>query len=137
MAYPVHHQRPVASSCLGSASGASRGGSRLGVGRTLLGLGTLLHHNGKGDITTLGVFISGLTRVDARRIGAVAFPGLEGVEVIDTTRGFRVPRGVNLLLGVVVPHLVVVLSVVTVELHRSPNTKGGGREGRSGGHKGE
>jgi hypothetical protein len=133
----VHHQRPVANPRLGSASGASRGGSRLRTGRTRFGLGTLRHHNGEGDVTTLGIFVSGLTREDARRVGAVAFPGLEGIEVKDTTRGGGVPRSVDFNLRVVVPHLVVVLSVVTVELHRSTNTKGGGREGRSGGHKGE
>jgi hypothetical protein len=129
--------RPVANSCLGSASDASGGGSSLGLGRTGVGLGTLLHHNGKGDITTLGVFVSGLPRVDTRRIWAVSLPGLEGVEVEGTAWGAGVPRIVDFHLGVVVPHLVVVLSVVTVEFHRSTNTKGGGREGRSGGHKGE
>ncbi len=55
----VHHQR------LGSASSTSRGGSSLGVGLTLFGLGTLLHHDGEGDVSTLGIFVSGLTRVDA------------------------------------------------------------------------
>jgi hypothetical protein len=133
----VLHQRPVAILCLGSASGASRGGSRLGSGSTRIGLGTLFHHDGEGDVSTLRIFVTGLTREDARRIGAVAFPGLERVEVIDTARGGGVPGVVDFDLGGVVPHLVVVLSVVTVDLRRSTNTKGGRREGRSGGHKGE
>jgi hypothetical protein len=133
----VYHQRILANSRLSSASLAARGGSSLGVGGTLVGLGTLLHHDGEGDVTTLGIFVSGLTRVDARGIGAVALPGLERVEVRDSAGGSGVPLSVDFDLGVVVPHAIVVLSVVTEKLHRRTHTKGGGREGRSGGHKGE
>jgi hypothetical protein len=121
---------------LGSASLASRGGSSLGVGLTRVGLGTLFHHDGEGDVSTLGIFVSGLTRVDARCVGAVSFPGLEGVEVVDTAGGSGVPSSVDFDLGGVVPHAVVVLSVVTEDLRRSTNTEGGGREGRGGGRKG-
>jgi hypothetical protein len=134
---PCVSSTPVATLRLGSASSTSRGRSRLGAGFTSFGLGTLFHHDGEGNVSTLGIFVSGLTRVDARCIGAVAFPGLERVEVHDTAGGSGVPGAVDFDLGVVVPHAVVELSVVTEELHRRAHTEGGGREGRGGGRKGE
>jgi hypothetical protein len=100
------------------ASRASRGISGLGVGGTLIGLSTLDHHDGEADISTRGVLVAALTRVDSTGIGAVSIPSLEGVEVGSRAGCAGVPHGVNILLGVVVEHLSVVLSVV-----------GGGAEG--------
>ena len=100
------------------ASRASGLVSCLGVGGTLIGLSTLFHHVGEGDVSTRGVLVAALTGVDSTGIGAVSIPGLEGVEVGSGAGCGGFPRGVNILLGVVVEHLSVVLTVV-----------GGGGEG--------
>jgi len=123
--------------CLGSASRASGGVTSLRVGSTSFGQGTLLHHDGEGSLTTEGIKVSRFTRVNSRGVGAVSIPGLEGVEVKDSTRGARVPFVVNDRLGGGVPHLSVELSVITEELHGSAHTEGGGGKGRSRGRKGE
>ena len=100
------------------ASRASKLVSGLGVGGTLIGLSTLFHHDGEADVSTSGVLVAALTRVDSTGIGAVSIPSLEGVEVGSAAGCVGVPAVVDVLLGLVVEHLSVVLSVV-----------GGGREG--------
>lgn len=117
------------------ASRGSRSRTRLGVGITLLNLGTFGHHDSETNISTLGVLVTVLTRVDSRGIRTVSFESLEWVEVLGSTRWGRVPGGVNILLGVVIPKFVVVLSVF--------ETKVGGNacsewlRGESGGTDGE
>ena len=122
-----------------SASRASRLVSGLRVGGTGIGFLTLNHHLLEVDITTGRILVSGLTRVTSgavllRRVSVenvrttrfvekyeetlctsityrrVSIPGLEGVEVVNSTRGVRVPRLVNSLLGLIVPKLSIVSS---------------------------
>jgi hypothetical protein len=114
-----------------SASSASRGITGLGVGGTCFGFGTFVHHDLEANISTCGVLVKVLTGVHSRGIRAVSIPSLEGVEVGRAARGHRVPSAVDLLLGVVVPHLIVVFSVLHVE-GSGANSHGGGR-GEGGG----
>jgi hypothetical protein len=94
------------------ASRASRLITRLRASGTLIGLSTLDHHDGEADISSRGVLVAALTRVDSTSIGAVSIPGLEGVEVLSRAGCAGVPSGVNILLGFVVEKFSVVLSVV-------------------------
>ncbi len=122
------------------ASGASRGESRLRVGKTFLNFGTLDKHGSVGDISTLRIFVSLLSRVVSGSIRRVSFEGLERVEVLDRTRGRRVELLVDDLLAIVVPHLSVVLSVLKVEGGRGTHDRSrgeGGSRSNKGGEKGE
>jgi hypothetical protein len=82
---------PISGINLVFASRASGGISGLGVGGTLVGLSTLFHHDGEADISTRGVLVAALTRVDSTGIGAVSIPGLEGVEVLSRAGCLGVP----------------------------------------------
>lgn len=79
-----------------------------------------------------GTYFSG---VDTRGIRGVTLEGLEGVEVLGGTRLRRVPLVVDILLGVLVPKLFIVISILEVELGGDWGL-GGRHEGGSGGHKG-
>jgi hypothetical protein len=92
-----------------TASLASRGVARLRVGSTFLGFTTLNHHLCEVDVTTARILVEGLTRVVAGGIWGVSEESLERVEVHWRTRGVWVPCAVDFLLGLVVPHLVVIL----------------------------
>mmetsp|Transcript_8893 Transcript_8893/g.16424 ORF Transcript_8893/g.16424 Transcript_8893/m.16424 type:complete len:228 (+) Transcript_8893:235-918(+) len=105
------------------ASGAARGVSRLGVRGTLLHLFPLQRHLCKVHVRADRVLVTVLSRVDTRRVRAVALESLKGVEVQGRPRGVGVPRVVNVLLGLIVPKCVVVLAVL--------ETTSGGRSGSS------
>jgi hypothetical protein len=89
-----------------SASGASRAVSRLGVGSTLFSFRTLGHHGCEVDISSKRILVSGFSRVESGAVRAVSIPSLEGVEVVDSTRGVGIPLGINLLLSLVVPEII-------------------------------
>ena len=92
-----------------TATLASRGIARLRAGSTFLGFTTLDHHLCEVDVTTARVLVEGLTRVVAGGIRGVSEESLERVEVHCRTRGVWVPCAVDVLLGFVVPHLIVIL----------------------------
>jgi len=80
-------------------------------------------------------YITYFSGVDTRGIRGVSLESLEGVEVTGAASGGRVPLGVDFLLGVMVPKLIVVLSVFEVKLGGHTCVLGR-HEGGSGGHKG-
>lgn len=125
---------PATQNCLGSASSASGGVTRLGGSITGLRVSTLNHHNGKANITTHGVLVAAFTRVETRGVGAVTIPSLERVEVGGRTRGIGVPGSVDDLLGVVVEKLTIELSHGSGKLHGARDTEGAGGEGIGRGH---
>jgi len=126
---PQHEKRGN----LGSASRASLGGTRLGVGGNSLKDDAISLHDGIADIRALGVLVSALTGVESRAVRRVSIPSLEGVEVVGRAGLAGVPHGVNILLGSHVPKLVVILSVVGVDgARRSSGDGGGSSRGSSG-----
>lgn len=84
---------------------------------------------------TIKINVTYFSGVDTRGIRGVTLEGLEGVEVLGGTRGGRVPLVVDILLGILVPKLVIVFSVLEVELG-GDRSLGGRHKGGSGGHKG-
>jgi hypothetical protein len=118
------------------ASRASRGKSRLRVGKTLFDFGTFDHHGSEVNISTGRIFVSGLTRVVSGSIRRVSLKGLERIEVVDGTCDSGVELCVDDLLGVIVPHLSVVLTVFKVEcgggLHDRSRCEGSGRSNKGG-----
>ena len=117
--------------------------SWLGVGSHLLHVGLLFHHLSEVDIATDGVLVAVLSGVDTRGIGGVALEGLEGIEVLGRARGIGIERGIDILLGGVVPELIVVLAVVEGAISgggggrsRSSRCGGGGNGGGSSGSRG-
>ena len=113
------------------ASRGSRDITGLGVGLTLLHLGSFGHHGLEIDISTSGVFVPVLTRVETRGIRGVSSEGLEGVEVHWGTGLVGVPAVVDVLLGVVVPKLVVVLSIASEKARGGPDTESSRGRGES------
>ena len=129
LSYPVEANLVLAARASGDLTG-------LGVGLTELDLLTLNHHLGEVDIGADRVLVTHLTGVDAGGIGGVTSEGLEGVEVGGRTGGVGVPRGVKFLLGIVVEHLLVILSVLEVEAHGLADAVKGGRKGSGRGGEG-
>ncbi len=116
------------------ASRGSGGITGLGAGGTLLSLGLLGEHDSVTNIRAHGVLVPLLTGVNSRGIRGVSSEGFEGVEVGGGTGLARVPCGVNILLGVIVPKLLVVLSVLEVYGSRETSSLLGGEGvGASGG----
>ena len=77
-----------------------------------------------------------LSGVDTRSITGVTLEGLEGVEVASGTGGGGVPLAVDILLGILVPKLIVVLSVLEVKLGGHAGVVCG-HEGGGGCHEGD
>lgn len=138
----IHRTNAIHSLVL--ASRASRLIAGLGIGGTLLSVGTFGHHDLKAGIAASGILVSSLhnngkvnhvithtkdslqalkkhvtsylSRKDTRSITGVSLVRLEGVEVTCRTGGIGVPHVVYVLLGHLIPKFAIVRTVFEVEL---------------------
>ncbi len=75
----------------------------------LFGLSSFLHHLLKVSAITNRVLVAWLTWVYPGSIRSVAFVSLERIKVLGRARLVRVPRIVNVFLGLIVEKLIIVL----------------------------